>query len=57
MTAQITQMEQSLNQQLQAADASVAELASQQSILTASITSLDYAAYGYNTSTTSSKST
>ena len=56
-TAQVTAMEQTLNRQLQAADASVAELASQQNILTASITSLDYASYGYNTSSTTSKST
>ncbi len=57
MTAQVTAMEQTLNQQLQAADAQVANLASQQNILTASITSLDYAAYGYNTSSSTSKTT
>lgn len=57
MSDQITLMEQTLNRQLQAADAQAADLSSQQSILTASITSLDYAAYGYNTSTTTSKTT
>lgn len=57
LTTQVNQMEQSLNQQLQAADASVAELTSQQSMLTASITSLDYTAYGYNTSLSTSKAT
>jgi flagellar hook-associated protein 2 len=57
MTTQIQAMEQTLNQQLQAADASVAQLANQQNILTASITSLDYTSYGYNTSTTGSKTT
>ena len=56
-TTQIQAMQQTLNQQLQAADANVAELASQQNILTASITSLDYTSYGYNTSMTTSKST
>jgi len=54
---QIQAMEQTLNQQLQAADASVANLTSQQNILTASITSLDYTSYGYNTSMSTSKST
>jgi flagellar hook-associated protein 2 len=55
-TAQIQAQEQTLNQQLQAADASVAELASQQSILTASITSLAYTSYGYNTNMSTSNS-
>ncbi len=57
MTTQIQAMEQTLNQQLQRADASVAQLASQQNILNASITSLDYTAYGYNTSSGTTKST
>ena len=49
-SATIRAMEQTLDQQLQRADASVAQLASQQNILTASITSLNYTAYGTNTS-------
>jgi flagellar hook-associated protein 2 len=56
-TAQIQANEQTLNQQLQAADASVANLTSQQNILTASITSLNYTSYGYNTSIGTTKST
>ena len=55
MTDQITAMEQGLNKQLQAADAQVADLASQQNVLTASITSLNYALYGYNTSSTTTR--
>jgi flagellar hook-associated protein 2 len=46
---QILAMEQTLNRQLQAADAIAAKLTSQQSMLTASITSLNYTSYGYNT--------
>lgn len=57
MSTQVQDMEQTLNSQLQAADASVAELSSQQSILTASITSLDYTAYGYNTNSSTSQTT
>lgn len=57
MTTQVNNMEQSLNKQLQAADASIAELASQQNLLTASITSLDYTAYGYNTNMNTSQTT
>ena len=53
---QIMQMEQTLDQQLQEADASVADLTSQQSVLTASIQSLDYTSYGVNTSSNSSSS-
>lgn len=49
--------EQTLDQQLQAADASVADLESQQNILTADITSLDYTSYGYNTNISGSTST
>jgi Mg2+ and Co2+ transporter CorA len=56
-TTQIQAMEQTLNQRLQAADASVANLASQQNILTASITSLNYTSYGYNSNISTSKST
>ena len=52
---QIQAMEQTLNRRLQAADATAAELASQQSILTASITSLSYTSYGYNTSANTTK--
>jgi flagellar hook-associated protein 2 len=48
MTQKIQVMEQTLNQQLAAADASIAELASQQSELTSSITALNYTTYGYN---------
>lgn len=55
--AQIQANEQTLDQQLQAADASVADLASQQSTLSAEITSLDYTSYGYNTSITTTQST
>lgn len=54
--AQINANEQTLDQQLQAADASVADLASQQSTLTAEITSLDYTAYGYNTNISTTQS-
>jgi len=56
-TTQIQAMEQTLNQRLQAADASVAKLASQQNILTASITSLNYTSYGYNSNISTTKST
>jgi flagellar hook-associated protein 2 len=52
--ATIAQMQQFMNQRLQAADASVATLQSQQNTLTASITSLSYVSYGYNTSSTGS---
>jgi flagellar hook-associated protein 2 len=55
--AQIQANEQTLDQQLQAADASVADLATQQSTLTAEITSLDYTSYGYNTDISSTQST
>jgi flagellar hook-associated protein 2 len=51
---QIQAMEQTLNQQLQKADAAAANLASQQSILTASITSLAYTSYGYNSNMSTS---
>jgi hypothetical protein len=46
--------EQTLNRLLQAADATSVELPSQQSILTASITSLNSTSYGYNTNAPSS---
>lgn len=49
--ASVELLQQTINQELQAADASVADLASQQSILTANLTSLAYVDYGYNTST------
>jgi septal ring factor EnvC (AmiA/AmiB activator) len=55
--AQIQANEQTLDQQLQAADASVADLATQQSTLTAEITSLDYTSYGYNTNINNSQVT
>lgn len=55
--ASIQANEQTLDQQLQKADASVADLASQQNILTASITSLNYTSYGYNSNNSSSQST
>ncbi len=55
--AAIEANEQTLDQQLQAADASVAKLASQQSMLTAEITSLDYTSYGYNTNISGSNNT
>ncbi len=56
MTQKIQIMEQTLNQQLAAADASVAKLASQQSELTASITALNFTSYGYNNNNTASSS-
>lgn len=52
--AAITLLQSSINSSLQAADASIAELQSQQSTLTASLTSLAYVSYGYNTSSTTS---
>jgi flagellar capping protein FliD len=55
--AQIQANEQTLDQQLQAADASVADLATQQTTLSAEITSLDYTSYGYNTNINSSQAT
>ncbi len=45
-TTQINNMQTLLSQQLEAADAQVEELSSQQSIVSASIQSLDYATYG-----------
>jgi flagellar hook-associated protein 2 len=54
--ASIQQTQTSVNQQLQAADAMIAQLTSQQSILTASITSLSYVSYGYNTNANTSNS-
>lgn len=56
-TAQIQANEQTLDQQLQAADASVADLTTQQSELSAEITSLDYTSYGYNTNINNSMAT
>jgi flagellar hook-associated protein 2 len=53
---QIQAMEQTLNLQLAAADTSIANLASQQNTLTASIKSLDFTSYGYNDTNTSSSS-
>jgi flagellar hook-associated protein 2 len=52
--AAISKLQQTINQQLQAADAAVAHLTSQQSMLTASLTSLSYVSYGYNTNTNTS---
>jgi flagellar hook-associated protein 2 len=52
--AAITLLQATINQQLQAADASIADLESQQNTLTASLTSLSYVSYGYNTSTNTS---
>jgi hypothetical protein len=49
-------LQQTINQRLQAADASIANLESQQSVLTASITSLSYVSYGYNTNSQTSNS-
>ncbi len=46
MTTQINTMQSLLSTQLEAADASVAELQSQQSLLTSSIQALDYSTYG-----------
>jgi flagellar hook-associated protein 2 len=54
---QIAALQQTWNQRLQAADAAIAGLSTQQNTLLASITGLDYVSYGYNTSTTGSKST
>jgi flagellar hook-associated protein 2 len=48
MTDKIAAMQQSLNKRLQAADASLAQLQSQQSLLTSSIDSLNYTTYGKN---------
>ena len=47
-------METTLQSELQAADASIADLQSQQNILTASITSLNYTTYGTSLTSTSS---
>lgn len=52
--ASIELLQQTVNQELQAADASVADLQSQQSILTANLTSLSYVSYGYNSSSSTS---
>ena len=52
MTQKIQIMEQTLDQQLAAADASVAELASQQSVLNSNITALNFTTYGYNSNNT-----
>jgi predicted nucleic acid-binding Zn-ribbon protein len=52
--AQVLAMEQTLNQQLQAADATSAELTNQQSELTSDITSLNFATFGYNNTNTGS---
>ena len=56
MTQKIQIMEQTLNQQLAAADASIADLASQQSELTSSITALNFTTYGYNSTNPSTGS-
>ena len=53
MTQKIQIMEQTLNRQLAAADASIADLASQQSVLNSSITALNFTTYGYNNNNTS----
>lgn len=45
----ISRLQASINSRLQAADASIAALTSQQSVLTASISSLQYVSYGKNT--------
>jgi flagellar capping protein FliD len=52
--ASIQKTSAAMNQQLQAADALIAQLTSQQSMLTASITSLSYVSYGYNTNSNTS---
>jgi flagellar hook-associated protein 2 len=52
----IMALQLSVNQRLQAADAAIANLATQQSTLTASITSLSYVSYGYNTNSQTSNS-
>lgn len=54
--ASIQQTQTSVNQRLQAADAMIAQLTSQQSILTASITSLSYVDYGYNSNSSTTNS-
>lgn len=51
----ISRLQASINQRLQAADASIAGLTTQQSTLTASITSLSYVSYGYNSDASGSK--
>ena len=45
-TTQVNTMQKLLSQQLEAADAQVAQLQSQQSLLTSTIQSLDYTTYG-----------
>jgi len=54
MTSQINTMQTLLSSQLEAADANVAELQSQQSLLTSSIQALDYSTYGAQVATQSS---
>jgi len=54
LTDRINLMETTLQSELQAADASIADLQSQQNILTASITSLNYTTYGTSLTSTSS---
>ncbi len=56
LTARINAMQTAMSTKLQAADALVAQLASQQSLLTASIQSLNFTSYGYNNQNTSSQS-
>lgn len=53
LTDQMTAMQASLNTRLQMADAAVAELQSQQSVLNASVQSVDLALYGKNFGTSS----
>jgi flagellar hook-associated protein 2 len=47
LTAQLTTSETTLNTQLEAADASVADLTSEQNLLTSSIASLNFTSFGY----------
>lgn len=47
LTAQLTTSETTLNTQLEAADASVANLTSEQNLLTSSIASLNFTSFGY----------
>jgi flagellar capping protein FliD len=54
--ASIEALQKSMNQRLQAADASIAQLETQQNALKASITSLSYVSYGYNSDPSSSNS-
>jgi flagellar hook-associated protein 2 len=50
MTAQVNDMQAALSAQLQAADAQIAQMQSQQQLLTATLQGLNFASYGYQSS-------